>query len=275
MNEETESLKARLDALEEDDANGRRPRRHRGSPLTAIGGVAAIAALGAGFYLLARVEGEDPFDVAAPDEFQTDGGDFGEIEPALPPTPPPSAETTVVVEADTEPNAELLGVIAGLQAELVALRNQPAVEDDKSAQAGDRRSGRSTRDAASDLQGGTRDLAERDRRPERGAGAASLGFTGGPARSVHARGHSHGCGGRDDADLDRAERGGAAVAGAGAAAPSGGGGSAGQDRVPHHRVRWHWGRRCERERSGGGEAEPRRGFRAQRRPACGGHAAPR
>lgn len=131
MSEEDE-LRERLRALEE--ADGRSRRRPRGGPATTIAGAALIGVLGFGAYvLLNRVEVEDTLDVASPDEFQIDGDDFGEVEPVAPPPSPPQPEPEPQV-VEVEPNAELLEMIAELQADLAALREQPAVEEDDDAQ---------------------------------------------------------------------------------------------------------------------------------------------
>ena len=90
----------------------------------AILGIIILCGLGAAAYLALQDDEEVPMPTATPDEFQTDGGDFGAIEPFVPP-PAPEPEVVVVEAPPPEPNAELLAQIEALQAQIEALQNAP------------------------------------------------------------------------------------------------------------------------------------------------------
>lgn len=106
----------------------------RPNPVVAVVGILAICGLGAFAYLALQEEEEIPLPTARPDEFQTDGSEFGDIERFVPP-PTPEPEVVIVERPPVEPNAELLARIAELQAEIEAIRNapEPVVEEDTAA----------------------------------------------------------------------------------------------------------------------------------------------
>lgn len=124
---EVDELRKRLDELEGGSGGGKK----RPSAVAAIGGVAAIAALGGVVWLTLQEEPEPLLPTAQPEEFQAEGDGFGEIEPFVPPAPPEPE----VVEVPVQPNAELLEQLAALRAEIEELRNAeaPVVEDDTAA----------------------------------------------------------------------------------------------------------------------------------------------
>lgn len=107
---------------------------NRPNPLVAILGIIVICGIGAAAYLALQEEPEVPMPTATPDEFQTDGSDFGAIEPFVPP-PAPEPEVVVVETPPPEPNAELLAQLEALQAQIEALQNapEPVVEEDTAA----------------------------------------------------------------------------------------------------------------------------------------------
>ena len=107
---------------------------NRPNPVVAILGIIILCGIGAALFLALQEEPEMPMPTATPDEFQTEGGDFGAIEPFVPP-PAPEPEVVVVEAQPVEPNAELLAQLAALQAEIEAIRNdpEPLVEEDTAA----------------------------------------------------------------------------------------------------------------------------------------------
>ncbi len=128
-------LERRLKDLE-DSGGGQAKARKRPSGVAAAAGILGIVAVGGVFYILSQDEETPSLPTAQPDEFQTDGGGFGTIEPFVPP-PPPEPEVRIVETPAAEPNAELLEQLAALRAELDELRNapEPAVEDGSAAAA--------------------------------------------------------------------------------------------------------------------------------------------
>ncbi|MEM7644830.1 MAG: hypothetical protein AAF366_20270 [Pseudomonadota bacterium] len=128
-----QSIEQRLKDLEAGQDDGRRGG-DRPNPLVAILGILLLCGVGAAAYLALQEEAEIPMPTATPDEFQTDGSDFGDVEPTFPaPTPAPQVE---IVEAPTpEPNAELLAQLEALQAQIEALQNapEPVAEEDTAA----------------------------------------------------------------------------------------------------------------------------------------------
>jgi type IV secretion system protein VirB10 len=126
-------LEKRLAALEHGNPrHGAAPKRR--SPLLALLLVGLILAGGAVLYLLAQPEEEVALPTATPDEFQTEGDGFGEIEPFVPP-PAPEPEIVLVEPEPTEPNSDLLAELEALQAQIEELRNapEPVVEEDTAA----------------------------------------------------------------------------------------------------------------------------------------------
>jgi type IV secretion system protein VirB10 len=126
-------LEKRLAALEESGGRRRAAPRSR-SPLLALLIMGLILVGGAVLYFLSRPEDEIALPTATPDEFQTEGDGFGEIEPFVPP-PPPDPEVVVVTPDPAEPNAELLAQLEALQAQIEELRSAraPVVEEDTAA----------------------------------------------------------------------------------------------------------------------------------------------
>ena len=98
MSEDSDpDLEKRLAALEQ----GKRPHgvaAKRRSPLLAILFSGLILAGGVVLYLFSGPEDEISLPTATPDEFQSEGDGFGEIEPFVPP-PAPEPEI-VLVEPD-------------------------------------------------------------------------------------------------------------------------------------------------------------------------------
>ncbi|CTQ34463.1 TrbI/VirB10 family protein [Jannaschia rubra] len=129
-----EEIERRLRELEGSGGNTRSGGPNRPNPVVAILGVIVLCGLGAAAYLALQDDPEVPMPTATPDEFQTDGGDFGAIEPFVP-APAPEPEVVVVEAPPAEPNAELLAQLAALQAEIEAIRNapEPVVEEDTAA----------------------------------------------------------------------------------------------------------------------------------------------
>ena len=126
-------LEKRLAALEQGNPrHGPKPRRR--SPFLALLIVGLILAGGAVLFFLSQSEDEVALPTATPDEFQTEGDGFGEIEPFVPP-PAPEPEIVLVESDPAEPNAELLAQLEALQAQIEELRNapQPVVEEDTAA----------------------------------------------------------------------------------------------------------------------------------------------
>ncbi|WP_308917192.1 TrbI/VirB10 family protein [Jannaschia sp. LMIT008] len=130
-----QDIERRLRELEAGGAgNAAAGGTNRPNPLVAILGIIVICGIGAAAYLALQEEPEVPMPTATPDEFQTDGSDFGAIEPFVPP-PAPEPEVVVVETPPPEPNAELLAQIEALQAQIEALQNapEPVVEEDTAA----------------------------------------------------------------------------------------------------------------------------------------------
>ncbi|MGB3556381.1 MAG: TrbI/VirB10 family protein [Jannaschia sp.] len=131
-----QEIQRRLRKLEGGDEGGGRASGgpNRPNPVVAILGIVLLCGVGAAAYLALQDDPEVPMPTATPDEFQTDGGDFGAIEPFVPP-PAPEPEVVVVEAPPAEPNAELLAQLEALQAEIEAIRNapEPVVEEDTAA----------------------------------------------------------------------------------------------------------------------------------------------
>lgn len=126
-------LEKRLAALEQGSPrHGSTPKRR--SPLLALLIVGLILVGGAVLYLFSQPSEEVALPTATPDEFQTEGDGFGEIEPFVPP-PAPKPEIVLVEPEPTEPNADLLAELEALQAQIEELRNtpEPVVEEDTAA----------------------------------------------------------------------------------------------------------------------------------------------
>jgi len=133
MSDNNADLEQRLAALEQGNPrHGPTPRRR--SPILALGVVGLIAAGGTALYILSQPEEEVALPTATPDEFQTEGDGFGEIEPFVPP-PSPEPEVVLIEPEPAEPNAELLAQLAALQAQIEELKNapEPVVEEDTAA----------------------------------------------------------------------------------------------------------------------------------------------
>ena len=130
----SEDIQRRLRELEGSAGNTRSGGPNRPNPVVAILGVIILCGLGAAAYLALQDDPEVPMPTATPDEFQTDGGDFGAMEPIVP-SPAPEPEVVVLEAPPAEPNAELLAQLAALQAEIEAIRNapEPVVEEDTAA----------------------------------------------------------------------------------------------------------------------------------------------
>ena len=133
MSDNNADLEQRLAALEQ--GNPRHgPVQRRRSPLLALLIVGLILAGGALLYLVSTPEEEIALPTATPDEFQSEGDGFGEIEPFVPP-PAPEPEIVVVTPDPVEPNAELLAQIKALQTQIEELKTapEPVVEEDTAA----------------------------------------------------------------------------------------------------------------------------------------------
>ena len=133
MSDNNADLEQRLAALEQGNPrHGPTPRRR--SPILALGVAGLIAAGGTALYVLSQPEEEVALPTATPDEFQTEGDGFGEIEPFVPP-PAPEPEVVLIEPEPAEPNAELLAQLAALQAQIEELKNapEPVVEEDTAA----------------------------------------------------------------------------------------------------------------------------------------------
>ncbi|MFG6589001.1 TrbI/VirB10 family protein [Sulfitobacter sp. MOLA879] len=120
MSDNNTDLEQRLAALERGNPrHGPAPKRR--SPLLALL-LAGLILVGGLVLLLFSGPGEEvALPTATPDEFQTEGDGFGEIEPFV---PPPAPEPEIVL-VEPEPNAELLAQIAALQAQIEELRDAP------------------------------------------------------------------------------------------------------------------------------------------------------
>jgi type IV secretion system protein VirB10 len=136
MSDNNADLERRLAALEE--GRGRRggaPKRR--PPLLALAIVGLLLGGGTVLFVLTGTEDEQGLPTATPDEFQTEGDGFGEIEPFVPP-PVPAPEVVLVDPPPVEPNAELLAEIEALRAEIEELRTAPGpvvAEDTAAAEA--------------------------------------------------------------------------------------------------------------------------------------------
>jgi type IV secretion system protein VirB10 len=120
MSDNNTDLEQRLAALER--GNPRlEPAPKRRSPLLALLLAGLILAGGLVLLLFSGPGEEVALPTATPDEFQTEGDGFGEIEPFV---PPPAPEPEIVL-VEPEPNAELLAQIAALQAQIEELRDAP------------------------------------------------------------------------------------------------------------------------------------------------------
>ena len=120
MSDNNTDLEQRLAALERGNP-GHGPTPKRRSPLLALLLAGLILAGGLVLLLYSGPGEEVALPTATPDEFQTEGDGFGEIEPFV---PPPAPEPEIVL-VEPEPNAELLAQIAALQAQIEELRNAP------------------------------------------------------------------------------------------------------------------------------------------------------
>ncbi|MCA1288396.1 TrbI/VirB10 family protein [Salipiger bermudensis] len=120
MSDNNPELEQRLAALERGNPRlGPAPKRR--SPLLALLLAGLILAGGLVLLLFSGPGEEVALPTATPDEFQTEGDGFGEIEPFV---PPPALEPEIVL-VEPEPNAELLAQIAALQAQIEELRDAP------------------------------------------------------------------------------------------------------------------------------------------------------
>ena len=120
MSDNNTDLEQRLAALERGNPrHGPAPKRR--SPLLALLLAGLILAGGLVLLLFSGPGEEVALPTATPDEFQTEGDGFGEIEPFV---PPPAPEPEIVL-VEPEPNAELLAQIAALQAQIEELRDAP------------------------------------------------------------------------------------------------------------------------------------------------------
>ena len=120
MSDNNTDLEQRLAALERGNPrHGPAPKRR--SPLLALLLAGLILASGLVLLLFSGPGEEVALPTATPDEFQTEGDGFGEIEPFV---PPPAPEPEIVL-VEPEPNAELLAQIAALQAQIEELRDAP------------------------------------------------------------------------------------------------------------------------------------------------------
>ena len=123
MSDNNADLEQRLAALERGNPRlGPAPKRR--SPLLALLLAGLILAGGLVLLLFSGPGEEVALPTATPDEFQTEGDGFGEIEPFV---PPPAPEPEIVL-VEPEPNAELLAQIAALQAQIEELRDAPDTE---------------------------------------------------------------------------------------------------------------------------------------------------
>ena len=120
MSDNNTDLEQRLAALERGNP-GHGPTPKRRSPLLALLLAGLILAGGLVLLLFSGPGEEVAMPTATPDEFQTEGDGFGEIELFV---PPPAPEPEIVL-VEPEPNAELLAQIAALQAQIEELRDAP------------------------------------------------------------------------------------------------------------------------------------------------------
>ena len=120
MSDNNPDLEQRLAALERGNPrHGPAPKRR--TPLLALLLAGLILAGGLVLLLFSGPGQEVALPTATPDEFQTEGDGFGEIELFV---PPPAPEPEIVL-VEPEPNAELLAQIAALQAQIEELRDAP------------------------------------------------------------------------------------------------------------------------------------------------------
>lgn len=133
MSDNNADLEQRLAALEQGNPRLERAPKRR-SPLLALLVIGLILVGGLVLYLFSGLEEEVALPTATPDEFQTEGDGFGEIEPFVPP-PAPEPEIVLVEPEPSEPNAELLAQLAALQAQIEELKTapEPVVEEDTAA----------------------------------------------------------------------------------------------------------------------------------------------
>ncbi|WP_226561668.1 TrbI/VirB10 family protein [Salipiger thiooxidans] len=126
-------LERRLAALEQGNRRQGGTAKRR-SPLLALLMIGLILAGGLVLYLFSQPEDEVALPTATPDEFQSEGDGFGEVEPFVPP-PAPEPEIVLVEPEPAEPNADFLAQMEALQAQIDELRNAPdsVVEDDTAA----------------------------------------------------------------------------------------------------------------------------------------------
>ena len=126
-------LEKRLAALEQGSPK-LGPSAKRRSPVLALATAGLILGGGALLYMFSQPEEEIALPTATPDEFQSEGDGFGEIEPFVPP-PAPEPEIVLVAPEPSEPNAELLAQLEALQAQIEELKNapEPVVEEDTAA----------------------------------------------------------------------------------------------------------------------------------------------
>ena len=120
MSDNNPDLEQRLAALERGNPRHGPAPKHR-SPLLALLLAGLILAGGLVLLLFSGPGEEVALPTATPDEFQTEGDGFGEIELFV---PPPAPEPEIVL-VEPEPNAELLAQIAALQAQIEELRDAP------------------------------------------------------------------------------------------------------------------------------------------------------
>lgn len=127
---DTNDLEKRLAALE--GGSSAAAAKKKPSLAMAAAGAAGIALLGGFTYLSLQGDGEASLSTAQPEEFQTEGQGFGEIDPFVPPPPEPEIQ---IVETQVEPNADLLAQLAALQAQIEAIKNapEPEAEDNTAA----------------------------------------------------------------------------------------------------------------------------------------------
>ncbi|MBL6429853.1 MAG: TrbI/VirB10 family protein [Marivita sp.] len=128
MSDNNPDLEQRLAALERGNPRHGPAPKHR-SPLLALLLAGLILAGGLVLLLFSGPGEEVALPTATPDEFQTEGDGFGEIEPFV---PPPAPEPEIVL-VEPEPNAELLAQIAALQAQIEELRDAPDAGADSAA----------------------------------------------------------------------------------------------------------------------------------------------
>jgi type IV secretion system protein VirB10 len=164
---ETPDLERRLAALEQ-GRSGPGATRPRRTPLLAVAIVSLILLGGALLVLVSEPEEEVALPTATPDEFQSEGDGFGEIEPFVPP-PAPEPEVVLLAPDAPEPDAELMAQLAALRAEIEDLRTAPDPEgsgDSAAAEAIDALTARiaDLQDASESAQAQLQeDLAARDR----------------------------------------------------------------------------------------------------------------